>query len=127
MLLVALMMSYISIADYRTHRISNSSVISLALLLFNSGSGDVRFLWSLLFLCVAFILVTFLEIGGGDIKLIATLVAFGQAEITLTSYLWGALWCTVLFVLIHRLSTNQWSGSIALAPAICVPFLISLL
>ena len=127
MFAVALLLTYISIQDYRTHRIANSSIILLFFLLYIFGTGHLRFLWLFCFTLIAVLLVNVLKIGGGDIKLIAVLIACAQFDISLINYLWGSLSCTVFLVLLHRASTNEWSGNIALAPAICVPFLITLL
>jgi len=127
MLVLAFLLTYISINDYRTHRITNSSILSLALLLYIFGTGEVRLFWLFSFVLISVLSVSALKVGGGDIKLIGVLIAFAQVDISLMNYLWGSLSCIVILVLLHRVSTKKWSGNIALAPAICVPFLITLL
>jgi Flp pilus assembly protein protease CpaA len=127
MLVLAFLLTYISIKDYRTHRIANSSILLLALLLYFFGTGEVRLLWLFSFVLISVLSVGVLKVGGGDIKLIGVLIAFAQADISLMNYLWGSLSCIAILVLLHRVSANKWSGNIALAPAICVPFLITLL
>jgi Flp pilus assembly protein protease CpaA len=91
------------------------------------GTGEVRLFWLFSFALISVLSVSALKVGGGDIKLIGALIAFAQVDISLMNYLWGSLSCIVILVLLHRVSTNKWSGNIAIAPAICVPFLITLL
>ena len=127
MLFLLLLLIYISVKDYRTHTISNSSILVLAVVLYLFGAGEVRYFWACAFAVISVFVAQALSIGGGDIKLVTVLAAFAHPDITLTLYLWESCICAIILVFAHRISSRNWSGNIALAPAICAPFLITLL
>ena len=124
---VAILLVIISIVDFRTHTISNISVLSLSIALYILEPEGVRIYLSVFFLFISLLLVKLVNIGGGDIKLITALIAFAHPDITVMNYLWQSLWCSMLLILAHRFFSRKWSGNIALGPAICVPFIIALL
>jgi Flp pilus assembly protein protease CpaA len=127
MFYVAIVLVVISIVDLRTHIIPNISVLALSLLLHIFQPAGVRILAPLTFLLISLSLVKLVSIGGGDLKLITALIAFAHPGIALSTYLWQSLWCATLLILLHRFFSRNWSGNIALGPAICMPFLITLL
>ncbi|MCX6444406.1 MAG: prepilin peptidase [Actinobacteria bacterium] len=127
MFYVAIVLVVISIVDLRTHIIPNVSVLVLSLLLYIFQPTGVRIFASITFLLISLSLVKLVDIGGGDIKLITALIAFAHPGITVSTYLWESLWCALVLILLHRFFSRNWSGNIALGPAICVPFLITLL
>jgi len=127
MVFASLLLIYISVRDFYSHIIPNLSVVLLAVTLFFYGDFEIRIGATLIFLIAVFSLMKVAKTGGGDIKLLLVLIAFSHPAISLTSYVWGSLLISGFLILIHRVRTGNFLGNIALAPAICGPFLITLL
>jgi Flp pilus assembly protein protease CpaA len=114
---------YISAVDFREHRIANRAlgVAFLILLSLSSHSNSGLYPITGLFVLIFTPLILFSGIGAGDIKLLAMLSFFFIPltwQAAATFLLAFSLIATAL--LAYQLGkTRSFSGSVALAPAIC--------
>ncbi len=126
MILTVSILIYICLRDLRFHIISNRSLLALSLSLYFISDGGLNLIYGLIALISLTILATKLSIGGGDIKLIAVLVIFGDIAFSLNNY----LLISTLFGTVHllfQLSRNRTiAGRLPLAPTIAAPMLLSL-
>lgn len=126
MILTVSILIYICLRDLRFHVISNRSLLALSLSLYFISDGYVNLTYGLVALISLIILATRLSIGGGDIKLIAVLIFFGDIAFSFSNY----LLISMLFGTIHllfQLSHNRTiAGRLPLAPTIAAPMLLSL-
>ncbi len=117
---------YICLRDLRSHTISNWANFVLSVLMFFTNCYEVRWLWGLITFLGLLAAGTVLDLGGGDIKLITSLILFGDIEFSLIDYLGISMAVALLHILIDYARKGCVSGNIALAPTICVPMLFSL-
>jgi Flp pilus assembly protein protease CpaA len=94
--------------------------------MFFTNGYEVRWLWGLITFLGLLAAGTVLDLGGGDIKLITSLILFGDIEFSLIDYLGISMAVALLHILIDYARKGCVSGNIALAPTICVPMLLSL-
>lgn len=90
------------------------------------SSGDMRLVSGLLTLLALLSIGVHLSLGGGDIKLITSLVLFADINFGLTEYLEISTVAGATHLLIDYARKGRVSGNIALAPTICLPLLFSL-
>ena len=115
------MVFFVSLDDLKFHRISNISILSIALIL----SFDLRAVSlgnTVLALLICWLVGIFLKVGMGDLKLLSVLILL-QGQILLRSemlILFSLV--SALSLLIHFLTVKRFSGDIALAPGILIPF-----
>lgn len=113
---------HISLFDIKVHRIQNISLIVLTPLLLFSPHTLALSDAVLLVIVVSTICIV-AQIGMGDVKLLALLIAF-QGEI-MVQPAWLVLFSFVAIIstIAHAIQRRGLSGDIALAPAILIPFL----
>jgi hypothetical protein len=118
---LVLITAFISIIDLRFHRIPNISLLFLTLPLL-VDTNVLPFREILLGLLIFWGFGLLFKVGMGDLKLL-TILIFLQAEILWSSQmlLLFALVATFSLV-IHLIIKRNFSGEIALAPAILIPF-----
>ena len=127
MALIFLFSIYISLYDFRHHRITNLSVVIISILLFIEGDFQICVLSGILFLAPLLVLGIFGGLGGGDVKLLlaVALVAIPvEAISTFLAFLVLAISILTIFTIAVR---KRLRGNIALAPAICASYLALLL
>ena len=127
MFLVAGSLIYISAKDFVSHTISNVSILVLGVLLFFEGNHHVRILWSVVVLIVCVLLVNIVKIGGGDVKLGLCLIAFSQPQCEAPWYFADTMIVIAVLLVLHRFKAGNWEGNVALAPAICLPYVFAMI
>jgi prepilin peptidase CpaA len=127
MILVAGSLLYISVKDFISHTISNSSILVVAVLLFIQGNYHVRILWPVTLFIVCVSLINVVKIGGGDVKLGLCLVAFSHPRCEASWYFAYTMIVIAVLLVIHRLKAGNWAGNVALAPAICLPYVFAMI
>jgi prepilin peptidase CpaA len=126
-LIAVAVLLYISWRDLRSHRISNPSLILLAFSLLLAFGFTFHFFESLGILTLLTLSALRLSLGGGDIKLVAVLVLFGQLVFSIPQYLVISALIGFVQLVHHFIRRRTLKGEIALAPTICGPMLINLL
>lgn len=126
-LLLVVISIYISLIDWKYHKIPNKSLlVSLALLgcLSLSTHSELHFRESFLLGTLCLIGYKF-GLGAGDVKLIALLALFffPRTPDRLIDLVGGFLTASVALLLIDRFRGRSFADSIALAPAICGAFI----
>lgn len=122
MVWIALISLFIALRDVKTHKITHASLLALSIPL--SLNMHRIFLWQSLLLILATLLVSLLfGIGGGDFKLLALLILTQGALVASITYLQILLMAISLSLLISIIVNRSLKGSIALAPAILLPFM----
>ena len=127
MLVTCAILIWIAIRDLRDHIITNLSliVLSCSLILTFKGSTNLAFA-SATFL--ALILFSFIaDLGGGDIKLITTLVLFAETNHSLVELISISTALVSIQILVIWIKNRKISTRIALAPSICIPMIYSVL
>lgn len=114
---------HISFVDVRTHRISNRVLLITFISLFALSVVTTRDLYPLSGLSVLLLtpLILKVGVGAGDIKLL-TVLAFFFIPLTwsmASEFLLSFTFITLALLLIALVRSHSFSGSIALAPAIC--------
>ena len=127
MLIAVAVLLYISWRDLRSHRISNRSLILLAFSLLLRFDFSFHFFEFLGILTLLTLSALRLSLGGGDIKLVAVLVLFGQLVFSMSQYLVISALIGFFQIVHHFIRSRTLKGEIALAPTICGPMLINLL
>jgi hypothetical protein len=123
---IALFSLWISCYDLKTHRIRDKDLLVFAALL-STSPHFISFTTALALVTVALVSSIALNVGGGDFKLFSLLV-FSQGSV-IGTYLYFSCFILAVSVLVLISFTRNWnfSGSIALAPAILAPFLLGYL
>lgn len=112
---------YISLFDFKFHRILNKSLLLLIFILsFSINPPPLKYLF--LVVTVLWLFGIPARLGMGDLKMMTILIAL-QGQIILTSH-WSILFALIagISVLAHIARNKSFSGEIALAPAILIPF-----
>lgn len=114
---------FIAIIDIRFHRIPNLSIAAFTAVLFyqKNVSPPVHILFSLISVWVICVLC---KVGMGDLKLLTVLLIL-QGQIILNSYtllLFSS--ASAILLVVHLFVRRTFSGEIALAPAILIPFTV---
>jgi hypothetical protein len=94
--------------------------------MFLTKDHEIRWIWGLITFLGLLAAGTLLNLGGGDIKLISSLILFGNINFGPIEYLEFSMAVAALHLLIDYARKGCVSGNIALAPTICLPMLISL-
>jgi Flp pilus assembly protein protease CpaA len=91
-----------------------------------STGFEVRWIWGVLTFLGLLAAGLVLDLGGGDIKLISSLVLFGDINFSLIEYLEISTAIAAIHLLIDYARKGSFTGNLALAPTICLPMLFSL-
>jgi Flp pilus assembly protein protease CpaA len=117
---------YICVIDIRFHRIPNSSILGLVIVLIYPNNA-LNLVMTSFTLLIIWIIGISSKVGMGDLKLLTILLVLQGGillrPITLTI---GALVIT-LMIAIHLIVNKSLKGDIALAPAILIPFTVAYL
>lgn len=125
-LMISLQSLRICFIDIKTHRIRNLDLILLLLpLAFDRNSTS--YITDIHYIFLAFAISLLCRIGGGDFKLFSILVITQGALISTPTYYMELLIVTVFLLVFTVLDNRRWGGSVPLAPAILLPFLLSYL
>lgn len=117
---------YICLRDLRFHIISNRSLLALSLSLYFISDGGLNLIYGLIALISLTILATKLSIGGGDIKLVAVLLIFGDNAFSFSNYLLISMLIGAVHLLFQLSHNRTIAGRLPLAPTIAGPMLLSL-
>jgi len=122
-----LLSTYISLFDWKYHRITNSSLlVSFVVLTAVSRFTDseVHIVDSTLILLISLVCYKY-GLGAGDVKLIALLSIFflTNASAGLVDLVAGFTVASLILIAMHRFQGRSLADPIALAPAICAAFI----
>jgi hypothetical protein len=123
---IALFSLWIAFYDLKTHRIRDKDLLGFALLLMISPHF-ISFISTFLLISLALVSCLVLSVGGGDFKLFSLLVLSQGTEIGSSQYFSRFMLAVSVLVLLSLARNRNFSGSIALAPAILAPFLLGYL
>ncbi len=127
MALIFLFSIYISLYDFRHHRITNLSVVIISILLFVEGDFQIYFLSGILFLAPLLVLGIFGGLGGGDVKLLLAVALVAIPVEAISAFLVFLLLAISILTALTIAVRRRLRGNIALAPAICASYLALLL
>lgn len=123
-MLVSSLLVFIAVFDIRTHRITNSALLLLAVAaIFQTGFKlDLRTLALTSSLILLFTWIS--GCGYGDAKFLFILLNLVLPINRLLDYLLALLLSSSILVLVHLIRNRSMSGEIAFAPALCGAALI---
>jgi len=110
---------YISIFDYKRHRIQNLAIAILTLAAWFDARRTFNLLLGLITFAVGLFAFRFFKVGAGDIKLLTVLFIFLVPATSIGSYwIYFSLISFSMMIFMHK--TNSHHGAhIPLAPALC--------
>lgn len=120
-LFVLSILAYITVADIRTHRITNRSTLILGLALF-SKMNSASFITTFISIAIAFALCALFTIGMGDFKLFSVLVITQGSLVLTLDFLHRFFLVTLCVVTFSLAARKNLASSIAFAPCIVIPF-----
>jgi Flp pilus assembly protein protease CpaA len=127
MLVSCLILSWIAVRDLRDHIITNKSLFLLSCSLLISFKGVINLTVGAITFIILILISTLADIGGGDIKLITTLVLFAEIQYPLLQLIALSTALASIHLLIIWITKRKISARIALAPSICIPMIYSML
>ena len=124
--MVALLIA-IALFDVKFHRIPNIAVALVVALDLLIGSSPANFSLLPILLPTSMLAWRYLNIGGGDIKLLGAILIFLIPRESLYEYIFNLLICTTILALIYIIRSGTLKIAIPLAPAISGGYLLSIL
>ena len=124
--MVALLIA-IALFDVKFHRIPNIAVALVVALDLLIGSSPANFDLLPILLPTSMLAWRYLNIGGGDIKLLGAILIFLIPRESLYEYIFNLLICTTIFAVIYIIRSGTLKIAIPLAPAISGGYLLSIL
>ena len=124
--MVALLIA-IALFDVKFHRIPNIAVALVVALDLLIGSSPANFDLLPILLPTSMLAWRYLNIGGGDIKLLGAILIFLIPRESLYEYIFNVLICTTILALIYIIRSGTLKIAIPLAPAISGGYLLSIL
>ena len=124
--MVALLIA-IALFDVKFHRIPNIAVALVVALDLLIGSSPADFSLIPLLLPTSMLAWRYLNIGGGDIKLLGANLIFLIPRESLYEYIFNVLICTTILAVIYIIRSGTLKIAIPLAPAISGGYLLSIL
>ena len=124
--MVALLIA-IALFDVKFHRIPNIAVALVVALDLLIGSSPANFSLIPLLLPTSILAWRYLNIGGGDIKLLGAILIFLIPRESLYEYIFNVLICTTILAVIYIIRSGTLKIAIPLAPAISGGYLLSIL
>ena len=124
---MAALLIAIALFDVKFHRIPNIAVglvVALGLLI---GSNPANFVLLPILLPTSILAWRYLNIGGGDIKLLGAILIFLIPRESLYEYIFNVLICTTILAVIYIIRSGTLKIAIPLAPAISGGYLLSIL
>jgi len=124
--MVALLIA-IALFDVKFHRIPNIAVALVVALDLLIGSSPANFDLLPILLPTSMLAWRYLNIGGGDIKLLGAILIFLIPRESLYEYIFNLLICTTILAFIYIIRSGTLKIAIPLAPAISGGYLLSIL
>ena len=124
--MVALLIA-IALFDVKFHRIPNIAVALVVALDLLIGSSPANFSLLPILLPTSMLVWRYLNIGGGDIKLLGAILIFLIPRESLYEYIFNVLICTTILAVIYIIRSGTLKIAIPLAPAISGGYLLSIL
>jgi Flp pilus assembly protein protease CpaA len=124
--MVALLIA-IALFDVKFHRIPNIAVALVVALDLLIGSSPANFDLLPILLPTSMLAWRYLNIGGGDIKLLGAILIFIIPRESLYEYIFNVLICTTILAVIYIIRSGTLKIAIPLAPAISGGYLLSIL
>jgi len=124
--MVALLIA-IALFDVKFHRIPNIAVALVVALDLLIGSSPANFSLLPILLPTSILAWRYLNIGGGDIKLLVAILIFPIPRESLYEYIFNVLICTTILAVIYIIRSGTLKIAIPLAPAISGGYLLSIL
>lgn len=123
--MVALLIA-IALFDVKFHRIPNIAVALVVALDLLIGSSPANFDLLPILLPTSMLAWRYLNIGGGDIKLLVAILIFPIPRESLYEYIFNLLICTTILAVIYIIRSGTLKIAIPLAPAISGGYLLSI-
>ena len=124
---MAALLIAIALFDVKFHRIPNIAVALVVALDLLIGSSPANFDLLPILLPTSMLAWRYLNIGGGDIKLLVAILIFPIPRESLYEYIFNLLICTTILALIYIIRSGTLKIAIPLAPAISGGYLLSIL
>lgn len=124
---MAALLIAIALFDVKFHRIPNIAVALVVALDLLIGSSPANFDLLPILLPTSILAWRYLNIGGGDIKLLCAILIFLIPRESLYEYIFNVLICTTILVVIYIIRSGTLKIAIPLAPAISGGYLLSIL
>jgi Flp pilus assembly protein protease CpaA len=127
MLVTCIILIWISIKDLREHIITNVSLVVLCCSLLITFNGAIKLIYGVVTFILLISISILVDLGGGDIKLITTLVLFAETNHSIVELISISTALVSIQILIIWIMNRKISARIALAPSICIPMIYSML
>ena len=124
---MAALLIAIALFDVKFHRIPNIAVALVVALDLLIGSSPANFDLLPILLPTSMLAWRYLNIGGGDIKLLGAILIFIIPRESLYEYIFNVLICTTILAVIYIIRSGTLKIAIPLAPAISGGYLLSIL
>lgn len=124
---MAALLIAIALFDVKFHRIPNIAVALVVALDLLIGSSPANFSLLPILLPTSMLAWRYLNIGGGDIKLLGAILIFLIPRESLYEYIFNVLMCTTILAVIYIIRSGTLKIAIPLAPAISGGYLLSIL
>jgi Flp pilus assembly protein protease CpaA len=124
---MAALLIAIALFDVKFHRIPNIAVALVVALDLLIGSSPANFDLLPILLPTSMLAWRYLNIGGGDIKLLGAILIFLIPRESLYEYIFNLLICTTILAVIYIIRSGTLKIAIPLAPAISGGYLLSIL
>ncbi len=124
---MAALLIAIALFDVKFHRIPNIAVALVVALDLLIGSSPANFSLLPILLPTSMLAWRYLNIGGGDIKLLGAILIFLIPSESLYEYIFNVLICTTILAVIYIIRSGTLKIAIPLAPAISGGYLLSIL
>ena len=124
---MAALLIAIALFDVKFHRIPNIAVALVVALDLLIGSSPANFSLLPILLPTSILAWRYLNIGGGDIKLLGAILIFIIPRESLYEYIFNVLICTTILAVIYIIRSGTLKIAIPLAPAISGGYLLSIL
>ena len=124
---MAALLIAIALFDIKFHRIPNIAVALVVALDLLIGSSPANFSLLPILLPTSILAWRYLNIGGGDIKLLGAILIFLIPRESLYEYIFNVLICTTILAVIYIIRSGTLKIAIPLAPAISGGYLLSIL
>jgi Flp pilus assembly protein protease CpaA len=124
---MAALLIAIALFDVKFHRIPNIAVALVVALDLLTGASPANFDLLPIFVPTSILAWRYLNIGGGDIKLLGAILIFLIPRESLYEYIFNVLICTTILAVIYIIRSGTLKIAIPLAPAISGGYLLSIL
>jgi Flp pilus assembly protein protease CpaA len=124
---MAALLIAIALFDVKFHRIPNIAVALVVALDLLIGASPANFSLLHILLPTSILAWRYLNIGGGDIKLLGAILIFLIPRESLYEYIFNVLICTTILAVIYIIRSGTLKIAIPLAPAISGGYLLSIL